>query len=109
MFRLKKEAEEFRRGEWEVNCVGMTLTQNGVDTPAQFVGQGYLRQKEGGTIHYQLYPTTVIGVDSTTGFHPIGVPGVVIEPHRFYRLDAVAQDGISWLVENHPGDGWQFP
>jgi hypothetical protein len=99
MFLLEKEVERFRRGDWEVDCVSMTLTQNGAQPPAQFVGQGYLRQNEAGTIRYQIYPTTVTNVSPHAGLQPIGVPGVIIGADRFYRLEAVAQDGICWEVE----------
>ncbi|MBV8314329.1 MAG: DUF2934 domain-containing protein [Planctomycetaceae bacterium] len=77
----------------------MILTQNGVDEPVKFVGQGYLRQEVDGTIHYRLYPTTVTGVDPMAGHTPLGVAGMLIEPHRFYRLETRAQDGLRWQVE----------
>ena len=99
MFLLEKEIGRFRRGEWEMDCVSMTLTQNGAQSPAQFVGQGYLRQKGDGTVHYQIYPTAVTGVSPLAGLQPIGVPGVIIGADRFYRLEAVAQDGLCWEVE----------
>ena len=99
MFEIEEEAEHFRRGEWEVDCVEMTLTQNGLEVPARFVGQGYLRQKEGGTVHYHIYPISVTGVAPFAGLQANGVSGVLIEPHRYYHLEAVAQDGRCWQVD----------
>src|ERR1019366_1634918 len=59
MFFRDDEIEQLRKGVWEADCYRMTLTQNESEMPARFAGQGYLRQKGDGTIHYQIYPSEV--------------------------------------------------
>jgi hypothetical protein len=98
MFLNQKIVEQLRDGTWETDCVRMALIQNEAAAPASFVGQGFLRQEAHGTIHYRLYPQTVVGVQPHAGLQPVGVPGVLIEPHRYYRLETRAQDGLCWQV-----------
>jgi hypothetical protein len=116
MFLNQDIVQQLRDGRWETDCVQMTLTQDEAAAPASFVGQGFLRQGAHGTIHYRLYPSAVVGVEPHAGLQPPGVPGMLIEPHRFYRLEAYADNGLCWQVArtipdidvSHLDDGFHF-
>jgi hypothetical protein len=96
---MEKLVEKLRQGTWEADCVEMSLTQNDVATPIRFSGHGYLRQGERGLIHYKLYPTSVMGLDTAVGPEPLGVAGKLIESSRYFRLEARTFDGTCWRVE----------
>ncbi len=100
MFYWKEEIDHFRQREWYMDCVSMKLTQNIAQAPKQFIGHGYFRQREDGSIAYRIYPTSVVGVEETKLFKSsLGPPGVIISADRYFRLEAVARNGTCWEVE----------
>jgi hypothetical protein len=99
MFSFEEMVETLRKGIWEADCVEMTVTQNNHDAPVRFVGPGYLRQAKDGSITYKVYPSEATGIlPLMPVVQPMGVIGTLIEPNKYYRLDACAHDGARWQV-----------
>jgi hypothetical protein len=87
--------EALQKGKWEVDCVSITLTQNDTSEPTVFSGPGYLRQGEGGTVEYKVYPTTTH--EWTIWEKQLGgVEGKLIDASRYYTLKATDRFGRHW-------------
>jgi hypothetical protein len=84
-----------QKGTWELDCVNITLTQNDTAEPTVFSGPGYLRQGEGGTVEYKVYPTTSHEWNVWEKQFG-GVEGKLIESSRYYTLKATDRFGRCW-------------
>jgi hypothetical protein len=83
--------------EWEIDCVAMTLTQEGSDAPESVKGKGFLRQGDDGLVHFRLYPTHPV---VRRPFQEIEgwTPGKIIEASRYYTLTADDVPGRTWIA-----------
>ena len=92
---LHELIEALQKWKWEVDCVNITLTQNDATEPTVFSGPGYLRQGEGGTVEYKMYPTTAHSWNVWEKQFG-GVEGKLIESSRYYTLKATDRFGRCW-------------
>ena len=82
---------------WEIDCVAMTLTQEGVDAPETVSGKGYLRQGDDGLVRFRLYPSHAVVRRPFQELEGL-TPGKIIDPSCHYTLIADDMTGRSWVA-----------
>src|SRR5437867_2692053 len=92
---LHEMIEALQEGKWEVDCAKITLTQNDTAEPTVFSGPGFLRQGEGGTVEYKVYPTTAHEWNVWEKQFG-GVEGKLIESSRYFTVKATDRFGRCW-------------
>jgi len=98
MFDTGETIDAFRRGELDIDCKRMVLSQQKEDGE-RFEGQGYIRQSDDGTLIFKIYVVQhnakPLGhLEAMLG----GSAGKLHTDEMFYDLDATAHDGTHWTA-----------
>ena len=80
---------------WAIDCLGMTLRQQGTDA-LKYSGPGSVRHGSEGTLEYVLYDTTAAAPDLISFG---GQAGEWLRPEDFFVLSATDQWGREWTAE----------
>lgn len=99
MPKLQQDIEDaLLAGNWTVDCVKMTLTQNESKYPETISGKGYLRQDESEHVQFRIYPDS----DAPIPFPEqvdFGTPGKLIPPDGYSTLVATDFYGREWRCQ----------
>ena len=108
MLNPDKTIEAFRQGKLDFDCKRMVLTQR--KGGERFIGKGYIRQLDDGTLTFKLYVTrhNAKPLGHLEALHRTKA-GEVHRDDLYYDLKATAQDGTQWTATRiMPAPSWDF-
>ncbi|OWK36284.1 hypothetical protein [Fimbriiglobus ruber] len=88
----KKLIDSLKAGTLDIDCTEITLTQDSHENPRIFRGPGYIRQGDNEEIIFKIYTDHPV-----QELEPLGTPGVLIPPDRFYNFNATDIQGYVWV------------
>jgi hypothetical protein len=102
--------EAFRQGTLDFDCKRMVLTQRKRKGGERFIGKGYIRQSDDGTLTFKLYVTrhNAKPLAHLEAIHRTKA-GEVHRDDLYYDLKATAPDGTQWTATRiMPHPSWDF-
>jgi hypothetical protein len=110
MLNPDETIETFRQGKLDFDCKRMVLTQRKKKGRERFVGKGYIRQLDDGTLAFKLYATRY----NAKPFRHLEAffrtkAGEVHGNDLYYDLKATGHDGTQWTASRlMPVPSWDF-
>ena len=100
MLNYEETIDEFRKGDLEIDCRAMTLTQRKINGEV-YTGKGYIRQAESGALQFKLYVVETSNVTPFESFsRHLSIQAGTLHPEEvFYDLSATTHDGTMWAAE----------
>lgn len=100
MLDYEETIDKFRKGDLEIDCRKMRLTQCKTDGE-MYIGKGYIRQTEGGGLEFKLYVVETSNVKPFDSLNRrLSIEAGSLNPEDvFYDLSATAHDGTLWAAE----------
>ena len=93
------DIDELNNGQWKIDCVRITVTQNLASRPRVFSGPGHLQQGSNGVIQYKIFDIVnsahCLSLEQDRGL----VPGQFVDADRYFRLEAVDGYDRCWCCD----------
>ena len=110
MLNPDETIEAFRQGKLDFDCKRMVLTQRRKKGGERFVGKGYIRQLDDGTLSFKLYVTrhNAKPLRHLEALHRTKA-GEIHRDDLYYDLKATSHDGTQWNATRiMPAPSWDF-
>jgi hypothetical protein len=110
MLNPDETIEAFRQGKLDFDCKRMVLTQRKKKGGERFIGKGYIRQLDDGTLTFKLYVTrhNAKPLRHLEALHRTKA-GEIHRDDLYYDLKATAYDGTQWNATRiMPAPSWDF-
>ncbi len=110
MLNLDENIEAFRQGKLDFDCKRMVLTQRKTNGGERFIGKGYIRQLEDGSLTFKLYVNrhNAKPMGHFEALHSTKA-GEIHSDDLYYDLEATAFDGAQWNATRiMPSPHWDF-
>jgi hypothetical protein len=91
-----------KQGHLHIHCPRLELTQNTPNAPGSYVGSGYIRQTDNGSIEFTIYVTEIINHSALLNATMHWQAGTIFSDADYYSLTANSYSGHTWSADRLP-------
>lgn len=91
-----------KQGRLNIHCSRMELVQNTPHQPIRYIGSGYIRQRDDGSIEFTIYAIEIVNVDESQSLsYLVGgwQSGILFTRAEAYTLIALSYWRYNWSAE----------
>jgi hypothetical protein len=96
-----KEIIALKKGDFEIDCSEIVLTQNTSERPKRYRGPGTIRQDEQGNLVFKIFATSYDNTSPAQEFASFlsAKSGQIYKVEDFYTFAATDYDGRNWVAD----------
>lgn len=91
---------KFISNTFEIDCIGITLTQKVDNDPIVYAGPGTIKQNENGILELKLYCKINDIKKEISHRFKHHTPGKIISDDNYFNLKAIDMSGVEWTSDN---------